>query len=274
MADAQKEKEKQFKQPRSRKEIEDDVKDFFLNEWLHGDYFRNKVDVEDPYCTLDEDLTFDELGRVDLFEYIENLYNISVPNKFVWKVQRLQQIYDFLERVIIKEGGKSVKRKAKKESEAEGKEKEKKTPFLVTDLASPSPSSFYRGAKIAFLFPGQGSQKVGMCKDLPPEGKKLFDRAKAILGYDLLRYCLEGILVVHPSTLTQTHDTIASKQGRVPFAQQYFSLARSRSLSRYHILGPDSKLSSTEISQPAIFVASLAALEKFKLENPDHILNW
>eukprot|EP00239_Pterosperma_sp_CCMP1384_P002941 CAMPEP_0197849424 /NCGR_PEP_ID=MMETSP1438-20131217/12016_1 /TAXON_ID=1461541 /ORGANISM="Pterosperma sp., Strain CCMP1384" /LENGTH=532 /DNA_ID=CAMNT_0043462101 /DNA_START=62 /DNA_END=1657 /DNA_ORIENTATION=- len=47
---------------------------------------------------------------------------------------------------------------------------------------------------IAFCFPGQGSQAVGMVdsvKDLPAV-KAMFDKAKEVLGYDLLQVCLEG----------------------------------------------------------------------------------
>ena len=49
--------------------------------------------------------------------------------------------------------------------------------------------------KRAIVFPGQGSQIVGMGKDLAdaiPECKALFDRANAILGYDLESICFEG----------------------------------------------------------------------------------
>lgn len=44
------------------------------------------------------------------------------------------------------------------------------------------------------LFPGQGSQYVGMAKDLLkfPMAKDLFDLANYLLGYDLLKLCLEG----------------------------------------------------------------------------------
>ncbi|MDF7806816.1 ACP S-malonyltransferase [Pontiellaceae bacterium B12219] len=49
--------------------------------------------------------------------------------------------------------------------------------------------------KRAIVFPGQGSQVVGMGKDLAdaiPECKALFDQANEILGYDLTSICFEG----------------------------------------------------------------------------------
>ncbi|HSR87640.1 MAG TPA: ACP S-malonyltransferase [Pontiella sp.] len=49
--------------------------------------------------------------------------------------------------------------------------------------------------KRAIVFPGQGSQVVGMGKDLAeaiPECKALFERANEILGYDLAQICFEG----------------------------------------------------------------------------------
>src|SRR3954470_15926060 len=82
-------------------------------------------------------------------------------------------------------------------------------------------------AKVAFLFPGQGAQTVGMgaavCAKVPA-ARKLFDRASSVLGYDLFRLCTEG---------------------------------------------PAADLDSTVYSQPALFVASLAALEQLKENAPE-----
>jgi [acyl-carrier-protein] S-malonyltransferase len=80
--------------------------------------------------------------------------------------------------------------------------------------------------KSAFLFPGQGSQTIGMGLELYnslPAAKKLFDEAYDILGYSLIDLC-----------------------GR----------------------GPVEKLNSTAVSQPAIFVTSLAALESLRVKEP------
>lgn len=81
--------------------------------------------------------------------------------------------------------------------------------------------------RIAFLFPGQGAQHIGMGQQVSqqyPAAAALFARASEILGYDLASVCANG---------------------------------------------PSEKLNSTAISQPAIFVTSLACLEKVKAEMPD-----
>src|ERR1043165_148114 len=80
--------------------------------------------------------------------------------------------------------------------------------------------------KLAFLFPGQGAQTVGMAQalcDNLPAARQLFDEAARILGYDLLEVCARG---------------------------------------------PKERLDSTVVSQPAIYVASLAALESLRAEQP------
>jgi [acyl-carrier-protein] S-malonyltransferase len=58
-------------------------------------------------------------------------------------------------------------------------------------------------SKTALLFAGQGAQVVGMGKDLAalsPAARGWFDRADAILGFDLTRICFEG----PEADLTQT----------------------------------------------------------------------
>ncbi|XP_029901945.1 malonyl-CoA-acyl carrier protein transacylase, mitochondrial [Myripristis murdjan] len=75
------------------------------------------------------------------------------------------------------------------------------------------------------LFPGQGSQFVGMGRGLLkyPNVREMFSVAQKILGYDLLALCLEG---------------------------------------------PEQDLARTVHCQPAVFVASLAAVERLNHENP------
>jgi [acyl-carrier-protein] S-malonyltransferase len=48
---------------------------------------------------------------------------------------------------------------------------------------------------LAFIFPGQGSQAIGMGKafyDASPAARKIFDEANAALGFDLTRVMFEG----------------------------------------------------------------------------------
>src|ERR1700721_1318833 len=72
-------------------------------------------------------------------------------------------------------------------------------------------------ARIAFVFPGQGSQTVGMGTHLSekyPVARQTFEEADEALGYKLSQLCFEG---------------------------------------------PDEKLRMTEVTQPAILSASVAA---------------
>ena len=68
----------------------------------------------------------------------------------------------------------------------------------VTDAAA--------APRTAFLFPGQGSQYVGMGKDIcgaDPRVRAIFDRADEVLGFALSRTCFEG----PAEDLTQTKNT-------------------------------------------------------------------
>ena len=68
-------------------------------------------------------------------------------------------------------------------------------------------------SKIAFVFPGQGSQYVGMCKafyDQYPIARQLFEEADDALGFSLTKMCFEG-----PEA--DLHGKINPKTGEVEF---------------------------------------------------------
>jgi len=79
---------------------------------------------------------------------------------------------------------------------------------------------------IAFLFPGQGSQAVGMGKDLSdkyPVAKQTFDEADEALGYKLSNLCFEGpedqlrlTEITQPAILTVSIAALRVLETRIP----------------------------------------------------------
>ncbi|MBQ3512951.1 MAG: ACP S-malonyltransferase [Lachnospiraceae bacterium] len=60
--------------------------------------------------------------------------------------------------------------------------------------------------KIAFMFPGQGAQCVGMAKDFYDtfeDSKEIFDKANEVLDFDLLHICFEENEDIHITEFTQ-----------------------------------------------------------------------
>jgi [acyl-carrier-protein] S-malonyltransferase len=79
---------------------------------------------------------------------------------------------------------------------------------------------------IAFLFPGQGSQAVGMGKDLAekyPVARQTFDEAEEALGYKLSSVCFEGpedqlrlTEITQPAILTVSIAVLRVLEARIP----------------------------------------------------------
>jgi len=82
------------------------------------------------------------------------------------------------------------------------------------------------GVMIAFIFPGQGSQAVGMGKDLAekyPVARQTFDEADEALGYKLSQVCFEGpeeklrlTEVTQPAILTVSIAALRILETRMP----------------------------------------------------------
>ena len=100
--------------------------------------------------------------------------------------------------------------------------------------------------KIALLFPGQGAQSVGMTSSLfeaYPDAKKLFDRASAILGYDIARLCSKGpaeeldtSAVSQPAIFTLSIASLELLKNREPRTVARCEAAAGLSLGEYTAL--------------------------------------
>src|SRR5258708_4470048 len=95
-------------------------------------------------------------------------------------------------------------------------------PNRAADLAE----SALAGARIAYIFPGQGSQFLGMGKDLAekyPVARQTFEEADEALGYQLSRICFEGpeeqlrlTEITQPAILTMSVAALRVLEGRIP----------------------------------------------------------
>jgi len=70
----------------------------------------------------------------------------------------------------------------------------KDKPLVEKTDKKPEPLATPGGAPCTLMFPGQGSQYVGMLKEMKddPAVKEMLDKAKDILGWDVLDLCLNG----------------------------------------------------------------------------------
>ena len=85
--------------------------------------------------------------------------------------------------------------------------------------------------KIAFIFPGQGSQAVGMGKDLYENyssAKKVFNKADEVLGKSITKLCFEGpedalkqTVNTQPSIVTMSISALEALKSQLDITPDY-----------------------------------------------------
>lgn len=145
-----------------------------------GGVTRNKIKaLEDKYV----DLPKVRVPHPDIGDWC-TLYDYGLDEVKSWPADYEPRYPEVLMRQRIKE--EKLKAKAAKRAERDR--------ILLEIDSSSVPYRPLPPSPVAFLFPGQGSQAVGMlssAKDLP-RVKDMLDKAQQILGFDLLEICLKG----------------------------------------------------------------------------------
>ncbi|HTO76655.1 MAG TPA: ACP S-malonyltransferase [Thermoanaerobaculia bacterium] len=98
-------------------------------------------------------------------------------------------------------------------------------------------------SRLALLFPGQGSQSVGMGKALvaaSPAARAVFEQADAVLGFPLTRLCFEGpeaelqlTANTQPAILTHSVAAFRDLEARFPERLEGAAFAAGHSLGEY-----------------------------------------